>query len=278
VQDLLRWVTEEARAVWQRQALLRGAEVTLLNAPLPGAAGRGGAGGGGGRAAAARGAAPAGDAAPGGRGGPGGAPAFARPATGAAAAPGAGRGRGGNGAPPVALSREPAAFAALAGSGGDLGPRAATVLARLTWPGKPAPAGAAPPPPPLTAAEQQRFSAGQTVYGGLCIACHQADGKGQDKIAPSLIGSALLLSPPPIPVRILLHGKEGTVGLMPPLGAGLTDEQIADVLTFVRRSFGNTGSAVDGATVKETRAGTASRTKPWTNDELSALAAAGAGR
>ena len=42
-------------------------------------------------------------------------------------------------------------------------------------------------------------------------------------------------------MRILINGKEGPVGLMPPLGTTLSDDQIAGVLTFVRRSWGNQG-------------------------------------
>ena len=68
------------------------------------------------------------------------------------------------------------------------------------------------------AAEQQRFDAGREVYRNICQACHQPDGRGQDKLAPTLIGSALALAPAEIPARILLHGKEGPIGLMPPVG------------------------------------------------------------
>ena len=58
---------------------------------------------------------------------------------------------------------------------------------------------------------------------------------------------------------------------MPPLGAGLTDEQIASVLTYIRREWGHGGSAIDPALVAETRAATRARTGPWTPDELAAL-------
>jgi len=71
--------------------------------------------------------------------------------------------------------------------------------------------------------------------------------------------------------RILLNGKEGTIGLMPPIGMTLTDDQIAAALTYVRREWGQTGTPVDPATVKAVRAETAGRTKPWTNDELLAM-------
>jgi mono/diheme cytochrome c family protein len=274
VQDLLQAVSEDKRPAWQRQALLAGAEAVLVGAALPGApAARGTA-----NAAAAT------NTAPGGRGGPGGARAFpdqpagAAPVNAAAAGrgnAGGGRGRGGGGS--VALSRAPNAFVAMAGAGGEFGQRASNLLARMTWPGKPPAAGAAAPIAPLTPAEQQLYNTGQTVYTSLCIACHQENGGGQEKLAPTLIGSQFALAAPSIPIRIMLHGKEGAVGLMPPLGGGLTDEQIAGALTYIRRQWGNAASAVDPNTVKETRALTAGRTRPWTTDELLAIGSSGRG-
>jgi mono/diheme cytochrome c family protein len=71
--------------------------------------------------------------------------------------------------------------------------------------------------------------------------------------------------------RILLNGKEGRVGLMPPIGSTLTDDQIASVLTYVRREWGQAGDPVDPASVTAVRAQTAGRTKPWTDEELQAM-------
>ena len=62
---------------------------------------------------------------------------------------------------------------------------------------------------------------------------------------------------------------------MPPLGTTLTDEQIAGVLTYVRRQWGNEASAIHPEMVKETRAATNGRTRPWTQDELLALEGGG---
>ncbi|NUR53074.1 MAG: hypothetical protein HOQ29_01385 [Acidobacteria bacterium] len=58
---------------------------------------------------------------------------------------------------------------------------------------------------------------------------------------------------------------------MPPLGAGLTDDQVAAVLTYIRREWGQTGSPIDAAAVAAVRAETAGRTRPWTNDELAKI-------
>jgi mono/diheme cytochrome c family protein len=139
------------------------------------------------------------------------------------------------------------------------------VLARLTWPGK---TDTAPAAAPLTAEEQQRFNAGRELYQSLCAACHQPDGRGREQLAPPLVGSELALAPPGIPARIVLNGKEGSTGLMPPLGAALTDDQVAAALTYIRREWGHTASPVTPSLVRDVRAASAGRTRPWTNEEL----------
>jgi mono/diheme cytochrome c family protein len=117
--------------------------------------------------------------------------------------------------------------------------------------------------------EQQFFAAGEEIYGALCAVCHQPDGKGRDKVAPALVGSGFALADPAIPVRIMLQGKRGPANVMPALGTLLSDEQIAAVLTYIRRQWGQTASGVDAATVKQIREQTAGRARPWTAEELS---------
>lgn len=255
VQGLFARAAEPGRAEWQQSALLRGAEVALM----PGAAMQGSPGRG------ARAGAPVpttAGTAPGQRGGPGGAPAFpAQSAAGAAANAGGGSG------PLLRLNSRPA-LVALVGRVGAVGERATALLARIEWPGKP---GASAPVRPLTAAEQRRFDAGLLIYQSLCAACHQPDGRGQDGIAATLLGARWATAAPDVPVRILLNGKEGGVGLMPPLGSSLTDEQIAAVLTYIRREWGQAASPVSAGTVKATRALIAGRSRPWTDNELTAL-------
>lgn len=269
IQHLFDAIAQSSRPAWQRSALLRGAEVTLLGAAAPG--------GGGGRA---RGSAAPADApcptCPGGRVGPGGASAFPNARLAGADQPIEGRGadaRGGRGRgparPALRLTREPALVTLAGVAGGDLSSRAVEVLGRLEWPGKP---GGAAPVAPLTAIEQARFDAGRTLYQTLCQACHQSDGRGLDKIAPSLIGSEFALAAAAtIPIRIVLNGKEGSVALMPPLGNGLSDDQVAAALTYIRREWGHTASPIDPAAVARTRKETAGRTRPWTTDELTRM-------
>jgi mono/diheme cytochrome c family protein len=261
VQSVFQWVAQSSRPHWQRSALLRGAEVALLNARMPGNP-----------APRATPTAAAGSV-PGSRSGPGGAPAFpsgraASPQTAAAGGRAATGGGGRGGVPALKLSKEPALAEIAAVAGDDLRPRAMALLARIEWPGK---AGLAAPVAALTPVEQQRFASGKQVYENICQACHQADGRGQDKLAPSLLGSPLAVGPAAIAARVVLNGKEGPTGLMPGLGGALDDEQVAAVLTYIRREWGQTGSAVDAATVKEVRALSAGRTRPWTAEELARI-------
>ena len=164
-----------------RTALLRGAEVALLGAVAPGTR----TGRRGGTSNAENQPCPT---CPGGRAGPGGAYAFAQRTQDPSAA---GGGRGGPRS--VRLNSEPAALVKMGAAGSELATRVTSVLARVDWPGKP---GAAAPVAPLTAEEQKRFDAGREVYRNVCQACHQPDGRGQEKLAASLIGSPLVLGPP----------------------------------------------------------------------------------
>jgi mono/diheme cytochrome c family protein len=127
---------------------------------------------------------------------------------------------------------------------------------------------------PAAVASAKRLIA--SVYRNICQGCHGPDGRGMDRIGPPLVGSALASAPAGLAARVILNGKEGEVGLMPPLGGTLSDEQIAGVLTYVRREWGGTGTPVDAATVARVRKATAGRARPWTRDELLALPAGSA--
>jgi mono/diheme cytochrome c family protein/glucose/arabinose dehydrogenase len=213
---------------------------------------------------------------------------LALPATGTV--PGRGRGGGGIGLPglsvqrsPIAISpgrgmslaAEPAALARLAGGTGELAQTASRVLAKLNWPDRPAPATVTTP---LTPAEQQRFAAGAAVYRNVCLGCHQEDGRGNATLGASLVDSPYVTGADPSPnVRVVLGGKEGKIGMMPPLASSLTDDQIAAVVTYIRRAWGHAGSAVSPIEVSEVRALSRARTRPWTDAELQPPAGRGRG-
>ena len=101
------------------------------------------------------------------------------------------------------------------------------------------------------AAVAKLMEIGKTSYM-MCAACHGMDAKGvaagPTLMAPSLVGSKIALGNPSVLALILMNGiqKEGAeyLGMMAPLGAALSDEQLAGVMTYVRGSFGNKAAAV----------------------------------
>ena len=77
-----------------------------------------------------------------------------------------------------------------------------------------------------------------------------------------------MIGRPDMSLRVLLNGKDGKIGEMPPLGQSLSDNQLAGVLTYIRGSFGNTATPIHPALAKEFRQLYAFRKKPWTDAEL----------
>ena len=126
-----------------------------------------------------------------------------------------------------------------------------------------------------TVPSAEQMKRGEAVYAKTCIACHQPTGTGIAPVFPPLAGSEWVAMGPSIPVRNILHGMTGPVvvkgvtynSMMPPV-AGLSDADIADVVTYVRNSFGNTGTAITEADVKAIKAKYADRKTPWTADEF----------
>jgi mono/diheme cytochrome c family protein len=104
---------------------------------------------------------------------------------------------------------------------------------------------------------------GQIVYAKFCLTCHQVDGSGVPNLNPPLIKTKWTLGPKTIMIQQVLKGSSGKVEIdgdtfsntMPPLKT-LTDQQIADVLTYVRNNFGNKASMATAADVKAVRAKT----------------------
>ena len=92
---------------------------------------------------------------------------------------------------------------------------------------------------------------GKQVYMKTCFVCHQPNGQGVPNQIPPLAGSDFLMRDKTEVIRTVIQGRSGEVvvngktyiGMMIPQG-NLSDEQIANVLTFVRSNWGNAGGAV----------------------------------
>ncbi len=114
---------------------------------------------------------------------------------------------------------------------------------------------------PAAAHAESSPGAGATLYQINCSACHQATGEGLKGIFPPLAQSDYLLADKERSIRIALQGIGGPIvvngveyqGVMP-APAPMDDQQVADVLTYVRSAWGNRGDAVTPAEVKQVRA------------------------
>ena len=134
--------------------------------------------------------------------------------------------------------------------------------------------------PAVPPEHQSAIDRGREAYGELCVACHGEDGRGTPHPAamgttraPSLAGSSRVTGHRDYVVKALLHGITGPVDgrnysdLMVPMGSN-RDQWIADVASYVRTGFGNSGTIVTPADVGRVRADTAGRVPPWTVVEL----------
>jgi len=102
---------------------------------------------------------------------------------------------------------------------------------------------------------------GKKVFDSYCLSCHQSDGNGVPRLNPPLVKTEYVSGDKKKLIGIVLNGLQGEIEVdgetynnVMASHDFLTDQQIADVLTYVRNSFGNKFSAVTPAEVKTARA------------------------
>ena len=107
---------------------------------------------------------------------------------------------------------------------------------------------------------EMSVAAGKVVYEQNCLVCHQADGGGVPPLNPPLRQTEYVLGEKPRLIGIVLNGLDAHEPIdgevysnVMPAHDFLTDQQIADVLTFVRNSFDNKAPAVSVAEVAAER-------------------------
>lgn len=129
----------------------------------------------------------------------------------------------------------------------------------------------------LTPAEK-----GAKIYNANCATCHQANGLGIAGQYPPLVGTEVTNSGSRRHVMIVLKGLQGPVtvkgqqfgsAVMQPWEKTLTDEKIADVITYERSAWGNKGSPVSAEGVATLRKELAGRTESYTEHDILAVPA-----
>jgi len=114
---------------------------------------------------------------------------------------------------------------------------------------------------PATRTLEERIALGERAYAANCVACHQANGEGLATAFPPLANSDYLMADKTRSIEIVTKGLTGPVtvngttfdSVMPMLN--LSDDTVANVLTYVRNSWGNEGEMVTKAEVAATRGG-----------------------
>jgi mono/diheme cytochrome c family protein len=107
----------------------------------------------------------------------------------------------------------------------------------------------------------QEGSRGAQLYVDNCAACHRTDGKGYEQVFPKIAGNSSVLSQDPVSmIRLVLAGSKLRATATAPSELGmpgfawrLSDDEVAQLLTFIRSSWGNQAPAVNAAQVKQLR-------------------------
>ena len=100
---------------------------------------------------------------------------------------------------------------------------------------------------------------GEDIYTTQCITCHMEQGEGLEGVYPPLAKSDYLMADKKRSIQQIIHGVSGEIkvngitysGDMP--AVELTDEQVSDVLNYVRNTWGNKGDAVKPEEAKAAR-------------------------
>jgi mono/diheme cytochrome c family protein len=130
---------------------------------------------------------------------------------------------------------------------------------------------------PLTLPAQPPRTGAQ-VYA-TCAACHMPTGLGLPNAFPPLAGSEWVTGRIEVPIALVLHGMQGEVtvkgakynSVMTPWGAMFSDQEVANVVTYIRSQWGNRASAATAADVARVRAATRSQKAPLTAAEVKKL-------
>ncbi len=97
---------------------------------------------------------------------------------------------------------------------------------------------------------EESIQRGKTIYASYCLTCHQPNGAGITGVFPPLAKSDYLMADKKRSIRQVLYGVEGEMVVngikynTPMTGFALSNQEAADVLNYVRNSWGNEGEIV----------------------------------
>ncbi|WP_156293382.1 cytochrome c [Serratia oryzae] len=105
------------------------------------------------------------------------------------------------------------------------------------------------------------LEAGRQTYATYCVTCHGDSGQGSDRVIPALAGNSTVTAENPLTaLRVVLEGahtpitQQATTVIMPGYGWTLTDADAAELMSYLRGSWGNQAAPVTAEQVKAARA------------------------
>lgn len=121
--------------------------------------------------------------------------------------------------------------------------------------------GSTAPTAPTNLTKEQKIAGGKLIFDQICSACHQPNGMGLPGAFPPIAKSDYLMADKKRAIGLVLNGLSGEItvngtkhnGVMP--AVKLTDDETANVLTYVMNNFGNPGGEVSPLEVADVRAG-----------------------
>lgn len=135
---------------------------------------------------------------------------------------------------------------------------------------------------PETPAVTDPIALGKKVYNGNCASCHQANGEGQPGKYPPMANSEWVLGSKERLAAIIIHGltgpvtvKGGSYGTDQMSAWAFDDKKMANVMTYIRKSWGNQASEVTPEEVAAARAKFASQSASYTEADLLKIAPPG---
>jgi nitrite reductase (NO-forming) len=105
----------------------------------------------------------------------------------------------------------------------------------------------------------QQMADGKNIFSRTCFACHQSEGQGIEGIFPPLAKSDYLNADVKRAITTVIHGLQGEItvnnvkynSIM--TSQNLSDQEVADVLTYIYNSWGNNKTVVTPEMVKQNR-------------------------
>ena len=128
--------------------------------------------------------------------------------------------------------------------------------------------------------QQENYNRGKILFDGkaACFGCHGKDGKGIDNMGPTLQSSEWVNGSPERLGKVLMSGLMGPIKVnnvqydismvMPGFSSNLSDQELADISTYIRNNWGNTAPRVSRGVFETLRKETAGRQLPYTEKEL----------